>query len=88
MADLDPRVALLEAGIAEMRATLGRIETTTMATSTQLADLRAEVAEGRGRMTMLPTTWQIITIITGSQISLVGLMAAVVFGAVHILAGH
>jgi hypothetical protein len=36
-------------------------------------------------MTMLPATQQILTIITGSQISLVGLMAAVVFGAIYIL---
>ena len=85
MADLEPRVAVLEAAIIEIRASLLRIEQQQIATTAQIAELRGSMEYLRGRVEMLPTTWVLLVGIIGGQVALAGVISAVVFGAAHLV---
>ena len=49
--------------------------------------LAESVAELRGRMAYVPTTWQMLTAIIGGQIAFAGVIGAAVFGALR-FTGH
>jgi hypothetical protein len=94
---LESRVFRLENDMTGVRESLARIEAVLphLATAAQVADLRAElgaelggqIAELRGRMDHLPTTWQMMTGIVAGQCTLAALLAAIVFGVLKVT-GH
>ena len=87
MTDLETRVALLEAGVSEVLTALMRIEdkVNAKATREQVADLIEQLAEVRGRVTMMPSTWQMLVGIIGGQVALAALIPAVVFGIARLM---
>ena len=85
MADIEPRVAVLEAAVGEIRAALARIEQQQIATTAQIAELRGSMRSLRGRVEMLPTTWVLLVGIIGGEVALAGVISAVVFGAAHLV---
>lgn len=75
MADLEPRVAVLEAAVTDIRVSLGRIEERLAATATG-----AQVEYLRGRVERLPAASIMLVGIIGGQVALAALIASVVFG--------
>ena len=66
---LEQRVAQLEEDVKEMKSTLKSVETIVLEIRAELkhifkaadyASLRAEIAEVKGRVANLPTTWQMM----------------------------
>ena len=81
MADLEPQVAVLEAAIGDIRASLLRLEERQIATTAQIADLGGQMAYLRGRVEMLPTTLVMLVGIIGGQVAL----GAAVLGVAHVM---
>jgi hypothetical protein len=54
-------------------------------TEAKLDTVLIDVAELRGRVSLLPSAWQMITAIVAGQVALAGLIAAVVFGVAHLI---
>ena len=77
---LEARVAVLEEVVRRIDAKLDRIETRL----DKLDSLEIKLAELRGIVQGLPTTWQMITAIIGGQVAL----AAMLFGAARLLGVH
>jgi hypothetical protein len=65
-------------------ARMQRIEAKIDTVIEHLTDMRVELSGLRGRVEMMPSTWQMLIAIVGGQVGLAGLMAAVVFGAAHL----
>ncbi len=74
---LEARVAVLEEVVRRIDAKLDRIEA-------RLDKLEVSVAELRGMVQTLPTTWQMLTAVIGGQVAL----AAMLFGAARLLGVH
>jgi hypothetical protein len=92
---LDRRVGALEADMKDVKATLGRLELafarveekfTFVPTKEDLTRVEAKLAEKiatiDGRISNLPTTWQIIAILSG----LIFGVAALVYGTTNFIA--
>ena len=80
---LERRVDTLEADMKEMKASLSRLETgfarmeerlSHVATVSDIAAVRESVARLDGKLTLIPTTWQII-----------GILAALLFGVASLV---
>jgi hypothetical protein len=77
----------LEARVAVLEALVSRIDSKLDALQAGQEALRADVAELRGMVRMLPTTWQMITGIIGGNIALAGALAGAVYAVLRSL-GH
>ena len=104
---MEQRIALLERGVADIRAILGRLEPAIvridaplphLATKAEIetlradtkgeignlrvdtqgesSKLRADLAYVRGKIEHIPTTWMMVTIMIGGQISLLAFVFA------------
>jgi len=69
---MEQRVARLEADVGEIKATLGRLEPMLVRMASEFTEFRTEMARTRedmarldGRVSQLPTTWQLMTGVVG-----------------------
>ena len=75
--DMEARVAILEAQFKRIEALLGTIDG-------RLQNLAVEVAETKGRIANMPSTWAMIGTVIGGQVALAGLLfIAIKFGSGH-----
>jgi hypothetical protein len=54
--DMEKRVTQLESGITEIKSVLGRLEP-------KISDLHTDVAEMKGRLSGMPTTWHLVGLV-------------------------
>lgn len=82
---LERRVEILEADMKEVKASLSRLETgfarieerlSHVATVSDIATVRESVARLDGKLTQIPTTWQIIGILAGLLFGVASLVYA------------
>jgi hypothetical protein len=62
---LDQRITKVEGNIAEIKLSLRSIEDTLLEVKTELKSLpkAGEIGEINGRLSLLPTTWQLVVIL-------------------------
>ncbi|TPQ45342.1 hypothetical protein C2U72_26865 [Prosthecomicrobium hirschii] len=87
---LEKRVERLENDLREVRTTVSRLETLLIEIRANFANVasrddasksREDMARIQGRLENMPSVWQMITVVLGSQIALAGLLfTAIKFG--------
>ena len=81
---IDDRVGRIEDRVGRIEDHVGRIEDRVGRLDDRLRHIEIDVAELKGRIVNLPTTWAMITTMIGGQIALAGiLLAAFRFAGLH-----
>jgi hypothetical protein len=64
---------------------MSRIEVKLDKVDDRVSTVLNDVVELRGRVSLLPSAWQMITAIVAGQVAMPGLIVAVVFGVAHLI---
>ncbi len=84
MGQLDGRMGQLDDRVGRIEDRVGRIDDRVEQLGDRVRHIEIDVAELKGRIVNLPTTWAMITTMIGGQIALAGiLLAAFRFAGVH-----
>ncbi len=82
--DMEARVTKLEAGLSDIKAVLSRIEPALGKMDDRLRALEGEVREAKGRISAMPSTWQLI----GINLALAVAIAGLVFTIAKAMSSH
>jgi hypothetical protein len=74
----------MDARMARLEEQFSRIETLLRGVDDRLRNVETDIAELKGRVANLPSTWAMVTTMLGGQITLAGFLIAII----RIIGGH